>query len=78
MPRILGVDIPREKRTNIALTYIFGVGRKTSDRVLAEVKVDPAKRAKDLTEKEIAVILDDPLRLSRRARSVRDTGNGVR
>ncbi len=54
MPRILGVDIPREKRTEIALTYIYGIGRRTSNRILAEAQVDPNKRAKDLSEKEVS------------------------
>ena len=56
MPRILGVDVPREKRTEIALTYLFGVGRVTSKKILAENKIDPNKRAKDLTDKEISAI----------------------
>lgn len=56
MPRILGVDIPREKRTEIALTYIFGIGRVQSQRILSENKIDPNKRAKDLSEKEISEI----------------------
>ena len=56
MPRIFGVDVPREKRTDIALTYLYGIGRTKSLQVLAEAGVDPAKRAKDLTEKDISVI----------------------
>ena len=56
MPRILGIDIPREKRTEIALTYIYGIGRSLSNRILATAKVDPNKRAKDLTEKEVSDI----------------------
>ena len=56
MPRIFGVDIPKEKRTDIALGYLYGIGRATSKLVLAEAGVDPAKRAKDLTEKDISVI----------------------
>ena len=56
MPRIFGVDIPKEKRTDIALGYLYGIGRKTSKQVLAEAGVDGAKRAKDLTEKDISVI----------------------
>ena len=58
MPRILGVDIPREKRSVIALTYLFGVGKSNSKKILAEAKIDPNKRAKDLTEKEISTITD--------------------
>ena len=53
MPRILGVDVPAEKRTEIALTYIYGIGESLSNRILNEAKVNPDKRAKELTEKEI-------------------------
>ncbi len=53
MPRILGVDIPKEKRIEIALTYLFGVGRPLSNQILKEAGVSPDKRAKDLTEAEI-------------------------
>ena len=53
MPRIFGVDIPAGKRTEIALTYVYGIGRSLSNKVLAEAKVNPDKRAKDLSEKEI-------------------------
>ena len=56
MPRIIGVDIPREKRVVIALTYLYGVGNALSRKVLAETQIDPNKRAKDLTEKEISAI----------------------
>ena len=53
MPRILGVDVPAGKRTEIALTYVYGIGRSLSNRILGEAKINPDKRAKDLTEKEI-------------------------
>lgn len=56
MPRILGVDIPRDKKTKIALTYIYGVGPKVSSMILSQSKIDPEKRSKDLTEAEISVI----------------------
>ncbi len=56
MPRIIGVDIPREKRIDVALTYLFGVGKTLSKKILLEAKVDLAKRAKDLTEAEISTI----------------------
>lgn len=56
MPRILGIDVPKEKRTDIALTYLYGVGRSNAKRVLEEAKIDPAKRAKDLNEKELGLI----------------------
>ena len=53
MPRILGVDIPAEKRTEVALTYILGIGPSLSKRILAEAKVSFDKRAKELSEKEV-------------------------
>ncbi|HOW87975.1 MAG TPA: 30S ribosomal protein S13 [Candidatus Omnitrophota bacterium] len=56
MPRIIGVDIPREKRIDVALTYLYGVGKTLSKKILNEAKVDLAKRAKDLTEAEVSVI----------------------
>ncbi|MFI5040680.1 MAG: 30S ribosomal protein S13 [Acidimicrobiales bacterium] len=54
MARIAGVDIPREKRVEISLTYIFGIGRTTSNKVLAETGIDPDTRVRDLTEDEVA------------------------
>ena len=56
MPRIFGVDLPREKRTEIALAYLYGVGRSLSNKVLKETGISPDKRAKDLTDKEVALI----------------------
>lgn len=56
MPRIIGVDIPREKRIEIALTYLYGVGLTLSKKILAETQISPDKRAKDLTEKEVSAI----------------------
>ena len=53
MARIAGVDIPREKRVEISLTYIFGIGRTTSNRVLAATGIDPNTRVRDLTDDEI-------------------------
>ena len=53
MARIAGVDLPRDKRAEIGLTYIFGIGRATSNRILAEAGVSPDTRIKDLTEAEI-------------------------
>ena len=50
MARLVGVDLPREKRVEVALTYIFGVGRTTSKAALAETGVDPSTRVKDLDE----------------------------
>ncbi len=54
MPRILGVDIPKEKRIEIALTYLFGVGRHLSNKILKEAGINPDKRAKDLNEDDIS------------------------
>ncbi|MFQ5952569.1 MAG: 30S ribosomal protein S13, partial [Candidatus Omnitrophota bacterium] len=56
MPRILGIDIPKEKRIEIALTYIYGIGRTRSNEVLKEAGISPDKRAKDLTDQEVATI----------------------
>jgi small subunit ribosomal protein S13 len=54
MPRILGIDIPKEKRIEISLTYLYGVGRSLSNKLLKEAGVNPDKRAKDLTEEEVS------------------------
>jgi small subunit ribosomal protein S13 len=51
--RIAGVDLPREKRVEVGLTYIFGLGRSSAKKILMAAKVDPNKRVKDLTEDEI-------------------------
>ncbi len=56
MPRIFGVDIPREKRMEVALTYVYGIGGTLSKKILSEAKVDINKRAKDLTEAEASAI----------------------
>ena len=53
MARISGVDLPREKRVEIGLTYIYGIGRPSSNRILAEAKVNPDTRVKDLTDDEV-------------------------
>ena len=54
MARIAGVDLPRDKRVEIALTYIFGIGIKTSQDILAATGINPDTRARDLTEDEVA------------------------
>ncbi|NLJ58756.1 MAG: 30S ribosomal protein S13 [Tissierellia bacterium] len=56
MARIAGVDLPRDKRVEIGLTYIFGVGRSTSNKVLQAAGVNPDTRVKDLTEDEVQKI----------------------
>jgi small subunit ribosomal protein S13 len=53
MPRVIGVDVPANKRLEIALTYLYGVGRSTAAKVCAELKLDPGMRARDLTEEQI-------------------------
>ena len=54
MARISGVDLPREKRIEIALTYIFGIGRKTADDIIAATGINPDTRVKDLTEDDVS------------------------
>lgn len=54
MPRVVGIELPKDKQTEIALTYIFGVGRSSSKKILAMTHIDPNKRAKDLTDDEVA------------------------
>ena len=56
MARIKGIDIPNEKRIEISLTYIYGIGRKLSKKILTDANVDLNKKAKDLTEEELAAI----------------------
>ena len=53
MARLVGVDLPREKRTEIALTYIYGIGRTRAVETLAATGIDPNKRARDLTDEEV-------------------------
>ena len=59
MARIAGVDIPNNKRVEIALTYIYGIGLKSSQDILAKTGINPDTRAKDLTEGEIASLRDE-------------------
>ena len=54
MARIAGVDLPREKRVEIGLTYIFGIGRVTADKILKETGINPEIRVKDLSESDVA------------------------
>ena len=57
-PVFFGVDLPREKRVEIGLTYIYGIGRTTATKLCAETGVDPATRVKDLTEDEVTKLRD--------------------
>ena len=58
MARIAGVDLPREKRVEIGLTYIFGIGLATSKEILANTEINPDTRVKDLTENEVSKLRD--------------------
>jgi small subunit ribosomal protein S13 len=58
MARIAGVDLPREKRTEIALTYIYGIGRPTANKILETTGVNPDTRVRDLTEEEVSRLRD--------------------
>ena len=59
MASIAGVDIPNQKRVEIALTYIYGIGRKSAQDILAKTGINPDTRAKDLTEQEVALLRDE-------------------
>ena len=62
MARIAGVDLPREKRVEIGLTYIYGIGRASADRILEAANVDPSTRVRDLNEdevKRISAVIDE-------------------
>lgn len=62
MARIAGVDLPREKRVEIGLTYIYGIGRVSANRILTEAKVNPDTRVRDLTDdevKRISLVIDE-------------------
>jgi small subunit ribosomal protein S13 len=58
MARLIGVDLPREKRVEVALTYIFGVGRTRADSTLAATGIDPSTRVKDLTDEQLIALRD--------------------
>ena len=58
MARLVGVDLPRDKRVEIGLTYIYGIGLTTSKQILAETGVDPDVRIKDLTEDDLSKLRD--------------------
>jgi len=53
MARIAGIDLPRDKRVEVGLTYIYGIGQKSSQQILSELKINPDTRVKDLTEQEV-------------------------
>ncbi|GAB4487617.1 MAG: 30S ribosomal protein S13 [Thermodesulfovibrionales bacterium] len=79
MARIAGVDLPKNERIEIGLTRIFGIGRPTSRKILAETKIDPNKRVKDLTDEEnvkIRAIIEKDYRVEGDLR--RDIGLNVK
>ena len=57
MPRLLGIDIPNEKRIEASLPYVYGIGRPTASRILREANVDPNLRAGELTDEQLAAIV---------------------
>ena len=59
MARLAGVDLPNSKQIEIALTYIYGIGRKSANDILAKTGIDPDTRAKDLTDDDIAKLRDE-------------------
>ena len=59
MARLAGVDLPNSKRIEIALTYIYGIGRKSANDILAKTGINPDTRAKDLTDDEVAKLRDE-------------------
>ena len=64
MARIAGVDLPREKRVEIGVTYIYGIGRVSADRILEAANVDPSTRVRDLTDdevKRISAVIDETM-----------------
>ena len=64
MARISGVDLPREKRIEIGLTYIYGIGRPSADKILAQANVNPDTRVRDLTDEEvkrISAVIDETM-----------------
>jgi small subunit ribosomal protein S13 len=79
MARIAGVDIPREKRVVIALTYIYGVGRTRAEQTLAAAEVDPSTRVRDLTDDEVVRLrqhIDDTYRVEGDLR--REVANNIK
>ena len=75
MARIAGIDLPREKRVEIGLTYIFGIGLATSQKILAETGINPDTRVKDLTEDEVnklRALIDEEVTVEGEVNAIRD------
>ena len=62
MPRIIGVDVPNNKRLDIALTYIFGVGRTSAAKICVSLNLDPALKARDMTEEQVTELANHVLK----------------
>ena len=77
MARISGVNVPVGKRVEIGLTYIFGIGRSTAQKILEEAKVDPNTMVKDLTEDEVIRLRDAVDQRERRKRTISSGRTGV-
>lgn len=79
MARIVGIDLPREKRVEIGLTYIFGIGRSTARKIVKETEIDPSTKVRDLAEGEVSKIrayIDQNLEVEGDLR--RDTNQNIR
>jgi len=59
LARIAGVDLPRDKRVEIALTYIYGIGRSSSQKILQKTRIDPGTRVQDLTDAEVSKLREE-------------------
>ena len=64
MARISGIDLPREKRVEVGLTYIYGIGLSTSQKLLKEAEVNPDTRVKDLTEDQVQAIRKQSIQIT--------------
>ena len=78
MARIAGVDLPREKRIEIGLTYIYGIGRSTADKLLAEAGVNPDTRVRDITDDEVKKITEAIEKLGGRTNGDAQNARGKR
>ena len=79
MARIVGIDLPREKRVEVGLTYIFGIGRSTARKIVKETEIDPSTKVRDLAEGEVSKIrayIDQNLEVEGDLR--RDTNQDIR
>ena len=83
MARIAGVDLPREKRIEIGLTYIYGIGRPSADKILAQANVNPDTRVRDLTDDEVKrlqAVIDETMMVALNIKRLQEIGcyRGIR